>query len=643
MLLLAAAISQAVDRPYDVTESRPPCHDYTETRRPFFGDLHVHTSLSQDASTQGTRNMPRDAYRFARGQRLGIQPYDDQGNPRRSLQLERPLDFAAVTDHAELLGEVEICRTPGLAGYDSIVCSIYRRWPRLAFFMMNSRSTYVRDPDRYSFCGPDAVHCLEAARGPWKTIIDAAEGAYDRSAECAFTTFIAYEWTGGPGSNNIHRNVIFRNGRVPDLPTSFFEASTREILWDELDRTCRLRGDDCDVLIIPHNSNLSGGIMFETDRADGTPVDAASARRRAQREPLVEVIQHKGDSECLPGTGAPDELCAFEKLPYQNFRAKYVSLLADAPHPKSTVRYALGEGIRLQSTLGANPFQFGLIGSTDTHLGTPGAVGESDFLGHGGAGVPAMYGIPPGLPDNLEFNPGGIAVLWAEENTRDALFAAMMRREAYATSGPRIVARFFGGWELDDDICGDADMVATAYRDGVPMGAELPPRTGNTAPTFLIAASSDQGTRATEGVPLERIQIVKASVAEDGTVGETILDVAGRAASEKSLLEQGCHSVPDGHQAMCEVWTDTDFDPSVPAYYYARILEVPTCRWSERICRSRGVDCKDSATIGEGLEGCCAPTHRPTIRERAWTSPIWYTPSPAKARQGSDTEKATIR
>jgi len=608
------------------TESRQPCRNRAPHRQPFFGDLHVHTSLSQDASTQGTRNTPRDAYRFARGERVGVQPYDEHGNPGRNLQLERPLDFAAVTDHAELLGEVEICRTPGMSGYDSIVCKIYRRWPRLAFFMMNSRSTYVRNPDRYSFCGQDAVNCLDAARGPWKAIIDAAEGAYDRSAQCRFTTFVAYEWTGGPGSNNIHRNVIFRNSRVPDLPVSFFEASTRETLWDELDRTCRTRGDDCDVLIIPHNSNLSGGIMFETDRADGTPVDAASALRRSQREPLVEVIQHKGDSECLPGSGATDELCNFEKLPYNNFRAKYVSLLADEPHPKSTVRYALGEGIRLQSKLGANPFQFGLIGSTDTHLGTPGAVSESEFLGHGGAGVPAMYRIPPGLPDNLEFNPGGLAVLWAEENTRDSLFDAMLRREAYATSGPRILARFFAGWSLEDAACDNPGMIAAAYRRGVPMGGVLPDNDAASGPSFLVAASADQGTAIRPGTPLERIQLVKGWVDADGTTRERILDIAGEAASDAALLTEGCDAVAPGRQSLCTVWSDPEFDPNTPAYYYARILEVPTCRWSQRICSERAVDCGDASTVTEGLEECCAPTHRRTIRERAWTSPIWYTP-----------------
>jgi hypothetical protein len=636
-LLMGSLPGLAADdskRPYDVTENRPPCLNYTKLRQPFFGDLHVHTALSQDASTQGTRNMPRDAYRFARGERLGIQPYNEAGEPQRHLKLERPLDFAAVTDHAELLGEVEICRSPELSGYESIVCRIYRRWPRLAFFMMNSRATYVRDPDRYSFCGPNAVNCLEASRGPWKSIIEAAEGAYDRSAECAFTTFVAYEWTGGPGSNNIHRNVIFRNERVPNLPVSFFEASTRDTLWDELDRTCESTGTGCEAIIIPHNSNLSGGIMFETSRLDGTPVDAAGAERRSRREPLVEIIQHKGDSECLPGTGATDEMCAFEKLPYNNFRAKYVSVLADDPHPNSTVRYALGEGVRLQSTIGANPFQFGLIGSTDTHLGTPGAVNENVFLGHGGAGVPAMYEIPPGLPDNLEFNPGGLAVLWAEENTRDSLFAAMRRREAYATSGPRIVIRFFGGWDLSSNACNTPDLIASGYERGVPMGSVLPPSSTGSGPSFIVAASADQGTESTAGTPLERIQLVKGWVGADGKVKETVLDLAGEPRSEAPLLEESCSAVPEGQEALCTVWTDPSFDPQRPAYYYARILEVPTCRWSQKVCRSRGVDCANADTIGKGLKGCCSPEHRPTIRERAWTSPIWYTPEdPADVAQ----------
>jgi hypothetical protein len=243
---------------FAVTETREPCARHEPLRTPFFGDLHVHTSFSQDASTQGTRNGPREAYRFARGEELGIQPYDEQGRAQRRLKLERPLDFAAVTDHAELIGEVEICRTPGLAGHDSWPCWIYREFPRVAYFLMNMKSS-LHDPTRFAFCGVGGRLCLEASRVPWQEIQAAAEGAYDRSSACRFTSFVGYEWTGSLDTNNLHRNVIFRNERVPELPTSFFEASSAQALWQALRESCLARGNGCDLIVIPHNSNLSNG------------------------------------------------------------------------------------------------------------------------------------------------------------------------------------------------------------------------------------------------------------------------------------------------------------------------------------------------------------------------------------------------
>ncbi|RMD84912.1 MAG: DUF3604 domain-containing protein, partial [Candidatus Dadabacteria bacterium] len=443
----AAGAGGPSQRPYRITERREPCATYDPLRRPFFGDLHVHTAFSQDASTQGTRNTPRDAYRFARGEPLGIQPYDRRGRPLRTLRLARPLDFAAVTDHAEQLGEVRICTTPGLPGYNSWICRLYRWWPRAAFFVMNTRSSNAQHPRRFGFCGKGGQNCLSASLTQWKEIQAAAEGAYDRTAACSFTTFVGYEWTASPGSNNLHRNVIFRNEHVTPLPISYYEANTPEELWRQLREQCTDRGNGCEVLTIPHNSNLSNGLMFQPVQSDGRPLTAGYARERALFEPLVEVMQHKGDSECLMGAGNEDELCGFEKLPYANFRAKFLPLLFKAPpNPAGFVRNALELGLLEADRIGVNPFKYGLIASTDTHLGTPGAVDERNHQGHGGAGLPAAKRIPPGLPDNLEFNPGGLAVLWAEENTRDALFAAMKRREAYGTSGPRIVVRFFGGW-----------------------------------------------------------------------------------------------------------------------------------------------------------------------------------------------------
>ena len=625
-LAAAAASAAAADEaapPFRVTEQREPCAARSPLRTPFFGDLHVHTSFSQDASTQGTRNGPREAYRFARGEELGIQPYDAQGHALRHLQLERPLDFAAVTDHAELIGEVEICRSPGLEGYHSIPCWIYREYPRAAFFLMNTKSS-MHDPKRFGFCGEGGRRCLEAARIPWQEIQAAAEGAYDRTSACRFTSFVGYEWTGSLDTNNLHRNVIFRNQRVPELPTSFYEASSAESLWQALRESCLERGDGCDLIVIPHNSNLSNGLMFQTVGPDGKPIGAGEARTRAELERLVEVMQHKGDSECRLSPDTTDELCGFEKLSFANFGQKYFSYFAKPPDPRSFVRETLKVGLAEEQRLGVNPFKYGMIASTDTHLGTPGAVDERDHPGHGGAGAPAARELPRGLPDDFEFNPGGLAVIYAEENTREALFAALERRETYGTSGTRPLVRFFGGRGYPADLCDRADFVAEGYRDGVPMGGQLAGAATDAPPLFAVQALQDPGSAQEPGTPLQRIQIVKGWLA-GGVAHERVVDVAG-GPNDASVDLDTCQPRGAGHARLCTVWSDPDFDAKQPAFYYARVLENPTCRWSQYVCAAAHVDCTKPETIGEGLAGCCDPANRPTVQGRAWTSPIWYAP-----------------
>ncbi len=622
--LALAGAAAGGERPYPTSEEREPCAAYAPLRSPYFGDLHVHTTFSQDASTQGTRNRPRDAYRFARGERLGIQPYDGD-TALRSLKLERPLDFAAVTDHAELMGETRICETPGLPGHDSLSCWIYRNYPRVSFFLMNANSSRP-GATRHGFCGPDGVHCREAALLPWREIQAAAEGAYDRSSACRFTTFVAYEWTGGTLFSNLHRNVIFRNERVPELPTGTFEASHPEDLWRALRADCLEGGEGCDAIIIPHNSNLSAGLMFQTVDSDGNPLTVEQARVRAELERLVEVMQHKGDSECRLGAGTTDELCGFEKLSFENFSGKFVPFLAREPGAQNFVRWALTEGLVQRQALGANPFKFGLLASTDTHLGTPGAVREDRHPGHGGAGPSAAKELPKGLPDDLEFNPGGLAVLWAEENTRDALFEAMRRREVYGTSGPRISVRFFAGWSYPRRLCISPSFVETGYAQGVPMGGDLPPLpqapgAAPPAPRLALWALRDPGTPDRPGTKLERLQIVKGWV-EQGEHREAVYDVAA-----------GPHGA--GADSLCRVWVDPDFDSDAPAFYYARVLEIATPRWSALVCDARGVDCADPQSVPAELKPCCDPRHRRTIHERAWTSPIWYTPGTQSAQSAA--------
>jgi len=536
-------------RTYTITETREPCADFTPMRRPFFGDTHVHTAWSFDASSQDTRNKPAQAYAFARGERMGIQPYDSQGNAQRHIQIDRPLDFTAVTDHSEFFGEMRMCMTPGLPGYWHPVCIAHRWVPSLSFATFGAYG--MAGKNRWGFCGDSNSDCFAAAGSTWQDIQQAAEQAYDRSSDCSFTSFVGYEWTANVGAGqNLHHNVIFRNGNVPDRAMGWIETPTQVQLWDYLEHECVAEKPGCDAVAIPHNSNLSGGLMFETARvSDETvpagPVTRQEATRRARWNPLFELVQHKGASECdnRAAVWAGDEYCDFELLDYDSFGGKssgtpgggsmsIISLFVDEedlpvtkpPEPNNFLRYALKKGLQQQAELGVNSFKYGLIGSTDTHIAAPGLVMEKNFPGHGGAGKGSGGDLPQGLPDDLEYGPGGLAVLYAEENTRDSLFAAMQRREAYATSGTRPVLRFFGGWDYSSDLCGASDQVARGYAGGVPMGGELPPRPATgAAPRFLVMAAYDPGTAEYPGAELQRIQLVKGWY-RDRELEERVLD-----------------------------------------------------------------------------------------------------------------------
>jgi hypothetical protein len=632
------------------TEEREPCDDHTALRRPHFGDFHVHTAWSFDANSQDTRNKPADAYRFAKGAPMGIQPYDENNQPTRTIQLDRPLDFTAVTDHAEFMGEMRMCNTEGLPGYWHPVCIAHRTWPQLSFLTFAARGMSYKS--RWGFCGENNEICFTQAADTWKDIQRDTENAYDRSSECSFTSFVGYEWTASAETGqNLHHNVIFRNKQVPDRALSWIETPSQVHLWDYLDEECVASQPGCDAVVIPHNSNLSGGLMFETARITNQdiptdPVTAEEAARRARWNTLFEVMQHKGSSECdsrLP-IWSEDEYCAFEKMGYDRFGGKNTGQIQFAdldwlapllgedripvtapPAETNFLRYALKKGLQQQAELGVNSFKFGLISSTDTHIAAPGLTMEKNHPGHGGAGMGAREGVPVGLPDELEYGPGGLAVLYAEENSRDALFAAMQRREAYATSGTRPTLRFFGGWDYPEDLCEANDMVARGYAGGVPMGGDLPTNTASgAAPRFLISASMDNGTREYPGSPLQRVQIIKGWY-EDGELLEQVLDVAG-GDNNASVDINTCEQAGSGHQQLCSVWQDNDFNADAQAFYYTRLLENPSCRWSQRICADAGVRCDNPQSIPEGMENCCAPEHKKVIQERAWSSPIWYTP-----------------
>jgi hypothetical protein len=647
----AGSDSPQTERPYASTEQRQPCADYEPMRRAHFGDFHVHTAWSFDASSQDTRNTPADAYNFARGGRMGIQPYDDEERPTRHIQLDRPLHFTAVTDHSEFMGEIRMCTTAGATGYWHPVCIAHRWMPQLSFGTFAAYG--IAGKQRWGFCGDGNRDCFAAAADTWRDIQDAAEQAYDRSEDCSFTSFVGYEWTASVGSGqNLHHNVIFRNEQVPDRALSWIETPSQVQLWDYLDQECVADRPGCDAVVIPHNSNLSGGLMFESARVsdesipDG-PVSAEEARRRAHWNTLFEVMQHKGSSECdsRTATWAADEYCNFEKMGYDSFGGKNTGMAADGnmdwltlfvgdedlpvtklPGDSNFLRYGLKKGLQQQAELGVNSFKFGLISSTDTHIAAPGLTMEKNHPGHGGAGMGAGEGVPKGLPDELEYGPGGLAVLYAEENTRDALFAAMRRREAYATSGTRPLLRFFGGWDYPEDLCSNSDMVAQGYAGGVPMGGDLqlPPQ-ASAAPRFVVSAQADNGTADYPGSQLQRLQLIKGWY-EAGELKEQVLDVAGGDNGARVDINS-CEQSGSGHQQLCTVWSDPDFNPAAPAFYYTRVLENPSCRWSQRICADAGVRCEDPATLPEGMENCCAAEHQKVIQERAWSSPIWYTPA----------------
>lgn len=608
--------------PGPVFEELGRCSDFNELKSPFFGDTHVHTTLSLDANTQGNRLTPSDAYRFARGEEIGIQPYDAEGNPLRRAQLTRPLDFTVLSDHAEFLGVVYSCVTEGTPGYDSAVCQDYRNRPDQAFIALNlavsGQQGLAKTP---APCLDEEGGCPEQQLTAWQQVQDAAEAAYDRTPSCTFTSFVGYEWSASPGTRNLHRNVVFRNHKVPETPASYFDENYEEGLWASLKANC-LDDEPCDVLAIPHNSNLSSGLMFETVDDNGDPFDEEYARLRRQMEPLVEVFQHKGDSECLPGSLASDEACDFEKLEYANLAKANLGGEADEIEPNNMIRPALGVGLQLEQSLGVNPFQLGMIASTDTHLGTPGFTEEPDFVGHGGAGLTVRDSLPPGLPDRVWFNPGGLAVVWAEENSREAIFLAMRNREAYGTSGTRIVLRFFGGFDYADSLCDSSELVQQGYDQGVPMGGVLQGPAG-AAPRFVISALQDPGTVERPGTSLQRIQIVKGWLEGDEPQFATF-DVAGNAGNGASVDPTTCETSGEGASSLCGVWTDPDFDSGQRAFYYARVLENPTCRWHMYFCNAGGVRCDDPSTITEGFEGCC---DQPAVQqERAWSSPIWYSP-----------------
>lgn len=659
LAMFAAAVARhpsfaAEQRGIRRTEAREPCARFDRFRRPFFGDLHVHTTYSFDAQINGnTLNGPTDAYDFARGLPKLV-PYK---GGTRSIQLRRPLDFTAVTDHSEYFGETRVCTTVGSPGYDSLHCNKFRDEAApptnvSSFDFWGANLIYPNLPESTACATPGI--CEGSAATVWSEIQEAAEAAYDRSSSaCTFTSFVAYEYTGSTGGFNGHRNVIFRNEKVPLAPTTAFDTggTNGPELWRALKQTCIDGVPGCEVLTIPHNANLSGGTLFTE------PQTADSATARAFFEPLVEIAQIKGASECRfdnlagQGAGTTDELCNWENSPRykQALVGNEPATLDIGVYPLSNmVRNVLKSGLAVERRLGVNPFKLGIVGGTDTHNGTPGAVEEDEPAG--------THGFEDDTPvervggRSIYENPGSLAVLWAEENSRDALFEAMRRRETYGTSGTRPVVRFFGGWSFNKNLCEKRAQVKRAYAVGVPMGSDLPKRRGKRRLRFLTSALKDPGTNGHPGTDLQRIQIVKGWIDAAGTTHEQVFDVAGSAHNGAGVDPVTCEPTGNGAADLCTVWEDPTFDPTQPAFYYARVLENPSCRWSTRICKDElhvdpfAPNCPAIAAavglvIGQDVSLCCLdatsdPFVTPLTQERAWTSPIWYRPKSRRGRRG---------
>ena len=579
-------------------------------RKAYFGAVHVHTSISFDGFTLGTRTMPEDAYRWARGE--AIEP----GMNGVKNQVQTPLDFYMVSEHSEMLGVFQEMQRPGTAASKlPIAKRVLSSDPAVAAAVteiFGDLNAGKLDPATMNVLLDPAI-----GRSTWRTIVDVADKYYEPGK---FTTFAGFEWTSSPENRNMHRVVMFRDTKVlPDLPLSTIESQDPETLWKWMD-TQRARGSV--LMAMGHNGNSSDGRMFEQVKFDGSPIDTGWVAARSRNEKLYELTQIKGTSETHPSLSPNDEFADFEIWDY--------TISAEAERPKvrtaSYARQALVDGLAVEARGLGNPFKVGFYGDNDTHTA---AGSHEEFNYTGKFGVEMVPGVRlaglPGMPAGQvkqirEFGSGGLAGVWADENTREGIYDAMYRRETFATSGSYIRLRMFGGFGLTRADLDAADFAARGYQKGVPMGGDLKGAPGTPAPTFLVRALKDA-----KSANLDRIQIVKGWIDAVGQKHEKVFDVAWAGERKPGPngklppigntvdLKTATYTNSIGAAELAVAWTDPEFKPGERAVYYARVLEIPTPRWSTY----------DSVRLGKAL-----PKDLPhTIQERAWSSPIWYTPS----------------
>jgi len=610
-----------------VTPARRPYSPYAGRNYPtrvFWGDTHLHTALSLDAGAAGARLMPPDAYRFAKGE-------ETTSSTGQRVKLSRPLDFLVVADHTDNMGVI----TDLMAGKPEILGDPQgRKWYDMiqsgqaveAALELIVSSSLGKLPKAMTY-SPDTPRF----RSVWQEIVKAAEQANEPGR---FTAFIGFEWTSMPGGNNLHRNVIFRDDGnkasqvLPYTTVAPLGSDNPRDLWKWMAAYEQKTGGD--VLAIAHNGNVSGGRMFPIiEPGTGKRIDRAYAEQRARWERLYEVAQTKGDSETHPFLSPNDEFANYERWDKLN-------LNGNEPQKPEMFEYqyaraALKNGLLLEKELGVNPYKFGLIASTDSHTGLSTAE-EENFFNKAAIAEPSpeRWKHPFIKNDKLgvtimtwEISSAGYAGVWATENTREAIFDAMERREAYATTGPRMMVRFFGGWDFEPDDAHNRMPAEIGYRKGVPMGGDLTDAPAGKTPTFLVGALKDP-----MGANLDRIQIVKGWLDAKGEVHEKVYDVAWGDADKRNPdpktgklpavgtsvdVVNASWTNTIGDPELITVWKDPDFDPAQRAFYYARVIEIPTPRWTAYDAKYFGIQ---------------MPPEVPMVgQERAYTSPIWYTPA----------------
>ncbi len=615
-LAVATPVSAEEHADYGFGEKKPI------PRRVFWGDTHLHTSFSPDASLAGNVNLsPAEAYEFARGNVI-------TAHNGMKARLDRPLDFLVVSDHASYMGFIPMLRN----GDPEAVNTEWGTY-LLEAIKAGGDTSYQAAikfiTEGFVDGGVPELKTEAMRRPPWMRTTAAADAA---NTPGAFTAFIGYEWTSHPGGNNLHRVVIFRDDASKAdqvLPFSALDSEDPEDLWVFLEGYETKTGGQ--VLAIAHNGNVSNGHMFAESTRKGKPLSLSYAEQRARWEPLFEITQIKGDGEAHPLLSSTDEFADYETWDKGN-------LLGALPESGKTLdmlrheygREALKLGLKLEGELGANPFKFGLIGSTDAHTSMASAD-ESNFWGKLTLLEPEGHRWehkviesktdPNRTTWGWEQASSGYAGVWATDNTREALFDAMRRRETYATTGPRMTVRFFGGWNFTDADALASDLATIGYTKGVPMGGDLPAGSSRSnVPNFLVAALKDP-----VGANLDRVQVIKGWVDAEGKTQERIYDISvsdGRAIGADGRchdavgntvnVSEASYTNSIGEVQFITAWQDPDFDPDLRAFYYVRVIEIPTPRWTAFDQKAFNVTMDAKVPM--------------TTQERAYTSPIWYTP-----------------